>query len=186
MAKRSLWATPQITFTCLIPRMTQHENLKSLLQKREGKRQVIKMTSFHVLCFLTCSTQEIPSVVFSFNLKIMLLVVDWGVWQVDCHQNGVFLIHIYYVFICNVLPLWFSLLSGFLLLEMRRYLPEPCVIRPARVSGHSMFSYFSCHKNHIPWNQMLILLGKSYHFMTDMREYKIFRSRRWATVTEQY
>lgn len=49
MAKRSLLVIPQITSTCLIPRMTQHENLKFLLLRRGEKRQVIKMTYSHVL-----------------------------------------------------------------------------------------------------------------------------------------
>lgn len=49
MAKRSLLVIPQITSTCLIPRMTQHENLKFLPLRRGEKRQVIKMTYSHVL-----------------------------------------------------------------------------------------------------------------------------------------
>lgn len=70
--------------------------------------------------------------------------------------------------------------------EMRRHLPEPWLIRPARVEvTHSVFCYFACHENHIPWNQLLILLGRSYNFLTDRREYKMFRSRRWTTVPEQ-
>lgn len=186
MAKRSLWATPQITFTCLIPRMTQHENSKSLLQKREGKRQVVKMPSFHVLWFfLTCITQEIPSVVFPFYLKIMLLVIDWGVasgWsQKWCIFNTYLFMYLLTMFChCGFLS---HLLS---LSEMRRHLPEPWLIRPARVEvTHSVFCYFACHENHSPWNQLLILLGRSYNFLTDRREYKMFRSRRWTTVPEQ-